>query len=36
LINLSSCCWGMHSSLDDHLKLRITCGTTVLYDWYHV
>jgi hypothetical protein len=27
LIKLSSCRWGMHSSLDDHLKLRITCGT---------
>ena len=24
------------ASLDDHLKLRITCGTIVLYDWYHV
>ena len=24
------------SALDDHLKLRITCGTTILYDWYHV
>jgi hypothetical protein len=36
LIILSSCRWGMHSSLDDHLKLRITCGTIVLHDWYHV
>ena len=36
LINLSSCRWGMHSSFDDHLKLRITCGTIVLHDWYHV
>jgi len=24
------------ASLDDHLKLRITCGTTFLYDRYHV
>ena len=36
LIHLSSCRWGMHSSFDDHLKLRITCGTSVLHDWYHV
>jgi hypothetical protein len=36
LINLSSCRWGMHSSLDDHLKLRITCGTIFLHEWYHV
>jgi hypothetical protein len=36
LINLNSCRWGMHSSFDDHLKLRITCGTIVLHDWYHV
>ena len=24
------------SSLDDHLKLRITCGTTIWYDRYHM
>ena len=36
LIHLSSCKWGMHSSFDDHLKLRITCGTIVLHDWYHM
>jgi hypothetical protein len=36
LIDLSSCRWGMHSSLDDHLKLRITCGTIVLHDGYHL
>ena len=24
------------ASLDDHLKLRITCGTAILYEWYHV
>ena len=36
LIHLSSCRWGMHSSFDDHLKLRITCGTIILHDWYHV
>jgi hypothetical protein len=36
LIDLSYCWWGMHSSFDDHLKLMITCGTTILYDWYHV
>ena len=35
-MHLSSCRWGMHSSFDDHLKLRITCGTIVLHDWYHV
>jgi hypothetical protein len=36
LIDLSSCWWGMHSSFDDHLKLKITCGTIILYGWYHV
>ena len=36
LINMSSCRWGMHSSFDDHLKLRVTCGTIFLHDWYHV
>jgi hypothetical protein len=36
LIDLSSCWWGMHSSFYDHLKLRITYGTIVLYGWYHV
>jgi hypothetical protein len=35
LINLISCRWGMDSSFDDHWKLRITCGTIVLHDWYH-
>ena len=34
LIHLSFCRWGKHSSFDDHLKLRITCGTIVLHDWY--
>jgi hypothetical protein len=36
LKNLISYRWGMHSSFDDHLKLRVTCGTIVLHDWYHV
>jgi hypothetical protein len=36
LIDLSSFWWGMHSSFDDHLKLRITYGTIILYGWYHV
>ena len=36
LIHLSSCRWGMHSLFDDHLKLRITCRTIILHDWYHV
>ena len=36
LIHLNSCSWGMHSSFDDHLKLRITCGTIILHDWYYV
>ena len=36
LIHLSSCSWGMYSLFDDHLKLRITYGTIVLHDWYHM
>ena len=36
LIILSSCVLGMYSSLEDHSKLRITCGTNILYEWYHV
>ena len=36
LIILSSCMWGNFSSLDDHLKLRITCGTTIWCARYHL
>jgi hypothetical protein len=32
LIILFSCRWG-NFHIDDHLKLRITCGTTILYEW---
>jgi hypothetical protein len=36
LDNLKLLCVREHSSFDDHLKLRITCGTIVLHDRYHV